>query len=173
MPKEYAVISCRNTMDLFKRHAGNHGVYIPIERVRKVDKRGIASVKQRAAIPGVAFVPVPALPEFLRQCEVSIYSISRMITPGPQGRWILATLEELIRMQSILNSEFEEIKNPLLPDEDRFEVGDVVEVVGVPGFAGQRGTVQKVRRNGKVRLSLDVGGIGYVELSKNFVTLCN
>jgi transcription antitermination factor NusG len=155
-------------MQLFQEFKESHGVYIPVERTRVVDpKTRVVSVKKAPAFYGLVFCPLRNAKD-LRRKVVQSFRL-RQLFYEQTGNPRTVEVDELVRMQSLLNSEFDGKKGLLvhgLPDEGEvwFEVGDKVDLTDcmLPGVTG---VVQRINADGMVRVQLG-GGMQYLQVHK-------
>jgi hypothetical protein len=166
------IFNCRRPYELFTLYKESHGVYIPVERRRRVDAKTHKTVVSfSAAMIGLVFVPLHRAPDFRRDVPEH-FRIRQMYDQNSRPR--IVELSELITMQEILNREFEgEVEEETADDELWLNIGDCVEVTAHTYFSGLRGEVQRIRSCGKVRLKVEGTALtNIVEIPKKFLRKC-
>ena len=176
----YLIFTCRGSMDLYQRLKTACGVRIPIERVRRKDKRtGKAHTAERPAIPGLVFVPQSHGHIFLASIvERDTVRPVHLQMPVPKDRvtpahlFVPATVEPevLVSMQKRLNDEYHSGDTSASLDELWFTVGDKVSISAGSPLEGLTGIVQKTKSDGAVRVWLDgSSALAHVSVHKRFL----
>jgi hypothetical protein len=152
-------------MELYKQFKDSHGVYIPVERERRIDKKTKeVSVIERPAMYGLVFAPLSRHKDFRRRVPGRYFLRQLFFEPSMNPRTV--ELSELVRMQEILNAEFAGGLAPVAEpaDEVWFDVGDKVDLSGclLPGVVG---IIQRIKSDGTVRVQLG-GGMQYLQVKK-------
>lgn len=158
---KFAAFECRQALKLFHDTVDSFGAYLPVERIIRIcPKTKRKSVTERAAMAGMIFVPYRKAPEFRRKVP-RWHQLRQLVYPLSQHPK-LVTLDELTRMQRILNEEF---TDPTGEQQVRqwFERNDRVEVTGMPLFEGTKGTVERCKSDGRIRILTDAGQ--FIEIS--------
>lgn len=164
-----AVFNCRGALALYKSHRESHGVFIPVERIRRVHaKSRKVSVVEYAAISGLVFVPSGNAPDFRRRVPET-HRIRQMFTPLGTAR--VVTMGDLLCVQQMLNEEFAGPKRgePGADDTVWFKRGDVVTLMD-SAMSGLEGIVERIKPDGIVRLSM-ASALGVVEIHKRFLQI--
>jgi len=171
-------------MDLYERLKTACGVRIPVERIRRKDKRtGKSHTVERPAIPGLVFVPQSHGHVFLASIvDRDGVSPVHLQMPVPKDRvtpaekFIPATVETevLVSMQERLNNEYNSGDLTIdagLGEGLWFEVGDAVCISSGSPLEGLTGTVQKTKADGTVRVWLDgSSALAHVSVHKRFLS---
>lgn len=168
MTTEYNVLTCFDTK-VFAEWAENRGcpVWIPLEKYRTVGPDGKTVVKTRAALTGYAFIPVAETSSLLDIEEASRFN-ARLLAWHEDSAPKTVSLDELSRMQKLLNEEWERAIGAGAQDQAAvFSVGDKVRCIAGP-FEGLEGRVEGRKKDKGLRVLF---GTLHVTISLVFLQL--
>lgn len=172
---DYTLLTCYNTMLLYRRHRVDYDLYIPIERFRRVDKRtGITTVAEYPCMPGLMFCPAGLENDLQSRLPEELYNLQVPMTVN-DFRPYRVPLDQLQDMQRALNKEFASGGLPAVDHgestdepEEWYELGESVRLL-LPFFQDVDAKVVRFKDGGSVvRLEIN-GGKQHLELRRAYI----